>query len=161
MNISLIPLQWKICAGAALALALVIGATAYRSHVFHAGYDKAVSDRAARDALAVVARVQDNAALSIKQDGFNTTITKAKDAELAPVVKRIYIDRVRVGPAICGPAAPAEAQGAAGGDGDNTATRLVSQRAEEDIRALEVKVEEHLATGRACQAFVKANGLTP
>ncbi len=161
MNISLIPLQWKICAGAALAVALVVGAATYRHHVWQTGYDQAVSDRAASDGVAVLARVKDNAALSIKQDGFNTTITKAKDAELAPVVKRIYIDRVRVGPAICGPAASAQAESASGSDRADTSGRLVRSDVERDLRALKEAVEQDLATGRACQAFIEANGLVP
>ena len=161
MKISLIPLQYKIVAVLAVGVAGFVGASTYRAHVWQSGYDKAVGDRAARDAVAVLVRTQDNAALTVKQDGFNNTITKAKDAELAPVVKRIYVDRVRVGPAICGPASPAETEGTASSDGEDTAGRLVSQRAEEDIRALELQVEDHLATGRACQAFIKANGLAP
>lgn len=161
MNISLIPLSWKICAGAGLALVLVVAASTYHHHVYQQGFDAAVDQRAARDAVAVVARVQDNAVLSIKQDAINAVLTKVKNEELAPVLHRIAADRVRVGPAICGPATPAQAQSAAGSDRSDPPGRLVRDDIERDLRALKAAVEQDLATGRACQAFVRDNGLVP
>jgi hypothetical protein len=140
---SVIPLSWKI--GAALAL----------------GFDAAVNERAARDLQAVVGRVRDNAVLEAKQATINLDITKAKDEELAPVVKRIYVDRVRVGAGTCGPAATAKAEDAAGSDGTDPAGRLVREDVERDTRALDAAVEQHLATGRACQAWGRENGFVP
>lgn len=162
MKLSLIPTSWKI--GAALAL---IGALAaahtWRVHqADQEGFDRATSERAARDTVAVVNRVQSNSALGIKQDALNKFLTKDKDEKLAPVVQRIYVDRVRVGTAICGgPAAPAQAESAGGGDGAYPAGRLVRSDIERDLRALKVAVEQHFATGRTCQAFIDGNGLAP
>jgi prophage endopeptidase len=160
--LSLVPLSWKI--GAALALVGAL-ATAHTWRVHQAdrdGFDRAVSERGARDAVAVVARVQDNAALSIKQDSINAVLTKVKNEELTPVRSRIAAaPSVRVGTAICGPAPAAQAQDAGSGDGANPSGRLVRPDVDRDIRALKLAVEEDLATGRACQAWGKKNGFVP
>lgn len=142
------------------ALVIWAGAT-YRDHVYQLGYDAAVAERAAADTLAVLRRTEENAALAQHQGETNLKITEAKHEELAPVRERIVVERVRVGSAICGPAAPAEAEGAAGGDEANPAGRLVRPDVERDIVALKLEVEEHLATARACQATLRENGMAP
>jgi hypothetical protein len=157
-----IPTSWKLGALIALAGALSVGGVAYHHHVYQSGYDDAVTARAAADSIAVIHRGTENTALAIKQSAVNTLIEKATHEELAPVVQRIVADRVRVGPAICnGSATPAKAESAGSGDAANPPGRLVRGDLERDIRALEIRVEEALATGRACQAFVIANGLAP
>lgn len=162
MNLpSIIPLSWKLGAAAALIGLLSIWHVASVRAAHAAGAAEAIAKRAESDAIAIAARVQQNAATGAKQDATNITITKAKNEELAPVVQRIYVDRVRVGPAICGPAAPASTESAAGGDRANPPGRLVREDIERDLRALKVAVEQDLATGRACQAFVRENGLVP
>ncbi len=158
----IIPLPWKIGAALALVGALAAGGAAYHHHVYQSGFDDAVAQRAARDLAAVVGRVHENVVLAAKQDAINVDLTKVKYEELAPVRDRIATERVRVGPALCGgPATPAEAQGTAGGDSADPPRRLVRPDLERDIRALKLDVEEDLATGRACQAFLEKNGLVP
>ena len=125
------------------------------------GFERATSERSAHDAVAIVARVRDNAVLSIKQDNINQIITRTKNEEIAPVVQRIYVDRVRVGTGTCGPAGAANADGTSGGDGANSSGRLVREDVERDTRALTDAVEQDLATGRACQEFVRENGMAP
>lgn len=159
--LTLIPLPWKIGGALALAGALAAAGAAYHHHVYQQGFDAAVAERATRDAVSVVTRVQSNTALSIKQDAINTFLAKAKNEELAPVRSRIAAERVRVGTAICGPAAPTETEDAAGGDGANPPGRLVRSDVDRDIRTLKLAVEEDLATGRACQAFGRENGFWP
>jgi len=126
-----------------------------------AGYAAAVAERAARDALAIVRRTEENIVLSERQSAINLEITEAKYEELAPVVQRIYVDRVRVGAATCGPATTAETEDASSGHGADPAGRLVRDDVERDTRALEEAVERHLATARACQAWGAENGFTP
>lgn len=161
MNLAAIPLLWKIGAALALVAAASAASVAYRAHVYQLGFDAAVDQRAARDLQAVVGRVQDNAALEAKHGAINITITKSKHEELAPVVQRIYIDRVRVGAGTCGPATATEAEDAASGNGTDPAGRLVREDVERDTRALDEAVERHLATGRACQAWGAENGFVP
>lgn len=157
--LSLIPLPWKIGAAALLAGALVAAGAAYHHHVYQSGYDAAVTARAAQDAAAVFHRVQDNVAVAAKNEDINKFLTKAKNEELAPVVQRIYVDRVRVGPSICGgPSSPAKADDAGRSDSADPAGRLVSSAAEDRIRELDVEVEKHLATGRTCQAWGREHG---
>lgn len=117
--------------------------------------------RATATNKAMIKRIQDNTTVAAQQATTNATITKAKNEELAPVVQRIYVDRVRVGTGSCGPAVPAEAPGTGSGDGTDPPGRLVREDVERDTRALTEAVEQDLATGRACQAFIRENGLAP
>lgn len=154
---------WRCIALVMAALLVVVGigvVCAYNAGD-GAGFKRAASERAARDAVAIFARMRDNAVLSIKQDNINQIITRTKNEELAPVVQRIYVDRVRVGAGTCGPAGAADANGAGVGDDADSPGRLVRDDVERDTRALTEAVEQDLATGRACQAFVRENGMAP
>lgn len=115
------------------------------------GFDRATSERAARDLVAVVSAATHNTAI-------NSLVTKDHDEKLAPVVQRIITERVRIGTAIC-PARPvAEADDASGGNGANPPGRLVRADIERDFVALKLAVENDLATGRACQAWGREHG---
>lgn len=161
MILSLIPLPWKIGAGLALVAGLV-AVDAYRVHEADlAGFNRATTERAARDGVAVLHRTAENAVITATQASINTVITKAKNEELAPVVQRIAAERVRVGPGICPAAGPADPQGPAGRDGANPPGRLVRPDVERDLIALKLAVEQDLATGRAAQAFIEKNGMVP
>ena len=154
---------WKGCAMvlAVMLLAAIAGIIYAHTQGDQQGFDRATTERAARDAVAIITRTHDNAVLSIKQNTINTIITETKNAEITPVVQRIYVDRVRVGAGTCGSAGMADTQGAGGGDGANPPGRLVREDVERDTRALTEAVEQDLATGRACQTFVRENGLAP
>lgn len=158
----IIPLSWKIGAAVLLVVLLGVGHEVRVRHAYATGHEAAVTERAAADALAVAAKLKENAAIGVKQATTNVAITKAKDVEITPVRNRIAVDRVRVGPAICsGPTTPTDAKSSASSDGTDTPSRLVRPDVERDIRALKLAVEEDLATGRACQAFLRDNGLVP
>lgn len=158
----IIPIWWKV--GAALAIAgAALAVDAYRVHSADAaGFERATTERAARDASAVFQRVQDNSTVAAKQDALNKFLTKDKDEKLAPVIARITTERVRVGPALCGgPSAAAQTKDAPGSDGANPPARLVRADIERDLIALKIAVENDLATGRTCQAWGVENGFTP
>ena len=146
---------------ASLLVAAGVGIVYAHSAGDQEGFERATSERAARDTVAIFARVRDNAVLSIKQHNINQIITRTKNEELAPVVQRIYVDRVRVGAGTCGSAGAADANGADVGNDTDSPGRLVRDDVERDTRALTEAVEQDLATGRACQAFVKENGMAP
>lgn len=154
---------WRCIALVLAALLVVAGVGIVYAHNVgdQEGFERATSERAARDAVAIFARVRDNAMLSIKQDNINQIITRTKNEEIVPVVQRIYVDRVRVGAGTCGSAGAANADGAIGSDGANSPGRLVRDDVERDTRALTEAVEQDLATGRACQEFVRENGMAP
>lgn len=145
--------------GVALMLAAV--GAAYHHHVHQQGYDAAVADRAARDLVAVLRRTDENVSMAAAQGAININLTKAKNEELAPVRERIVTERVRVGTGICPAAGTPDPEGAAGSDGTDPPGRLVRSDIERDIRALKLAVEEDLATGRACQSFVRDNDMVP
>lgn len=148
--------------GAIVAVAILAGGGHfYRQHVYQQGYDKAVADRAGRDAVAVLRRTEENVVAAEKNTSINNFITKAKYEELAPVRERIVTERVYVGSAICGSAGATEADLPGGGDGTNPPGRLVRSDIERDIVALKLAVEDDLATGRACQAAAREKGLAP
>ncbi len=155
--------MWRYIALVLASLLVVAGVGIVYAHSAgdQAGFERATSERAARDAVAIVARMRDNAALSIKQDNINQIITRTKNEELAPVVRHIYVDRVRVGAGTCGPASAAAADGASVSDETDPPGRLVRDDVERDTRALTEAVEQDLATGRACQSFVRENGMAP
>jgi prophage endopeptidase len=153
-------------AGLIVAAALIgLGGLAvhvYGAHRYDAGHAAAISERASQDAVAVLNRARENVVAADAQAQTNSIITKAKNEELAPVRERIVTQRVYVGSAICDrPAARAQAEGAAGRDSTDPPGRLVRQDVERDLVALKLAVEEDLATGRACQAFIEKNGLVP
>jgi len=156
----------RLMASLIISVALLVGGwlgvLAYGSHRYNQGHAAAVSERAAQDAVAVLNRTTENAVTAAAQTQTNSIITKAKNEELAPVRERIVTQRVYVGSAICnGPATPAQAESTAGSNGTDPPGRLVRQDVERDIVALKLAVEEDLAAGRACQAFLEKNGLTP
>ena len=149
---------------AALLLGAVLGMKHYGAERYDAGHAAAIAERAQADAAAVLKRTRDNAVQASHQDETNANITKEKDDEIADLRRRLAAaPRLRVGPSICPdrPAAPAQAQGAPGGDGADPSPGLVSSRADADLKQLIQAIEQDLATGRACQAFVRENGLVP
>lgn len=152
----------------ALAVLLAVGAWFgihhYGAERYEAGRAAAIEERAQADAAAVLERTRANAAQVAHQDESNSTITKEKDDEIADLRRRLAAaPRLRVGPSVCPdrPAATAQAESPAGGDSADPSAGLVSSRADTDFKQLIEAVEQDLATGRACQAFVEKNGLVP
>lgn len=152
-----------LLAAGLLTAAAWFGIDWYGTERFHAGRTTAIAERAAADAQAVRARNEKNSAEAVRQVVSNATITEKKHEEVQPVHDRIVTQRVYVGTAVCGdgPAVFTEAQGAASGDDANPSGRLVRPDVERDLIALKLAVEEDLATGRACQALLKDEGLAP
>ncbi len=147
-----------------LAALVAIGVRAYGAHRYQAGYYAGVEAGAQAAAAAVIKRNQENAVLASRQDETNAHLTKEKDDEIADLRRRLTAaPRMRVGSSVCPdrPAAPAQAESPAGGDGTDPSGGLVSAAADRDLKQLIEDVEQDLATGRACQAFVRENGLVP
>jgi hypothetical protein len=156
-----IPLWWKIAA-AGILCALLWGAYRLWHHeVYQQGYDDAKTERAAADNKAISLRLTENVTLAAKQTADNATITKAKNDEIAPVIAAIRTGGVRIGTRSCGPAAAPVAPSTPSSPSPDPGSRLVSAANDADIKELMTQVEEALATGRACQAFVRKNGFTP
>lgn len=146
-----------------LVAGVALGVRYYGHAQFDAGYDAAIVAREKADTAAKQVREAENAATVIKQAASNDTITEKTHEEIQPVRERIVTQRVYVGTALCGdrPAAPAEAQSPGRGDEADPPGRLVRPDVERDLVALKLAVEEDLATGRACQAVLKDEGMVP
>lgn len=158
----------RILAGALALVALLmvcwLGVRHYGAVRYEAGQAAAIAERARLDADAVLARTRANAKEADRQASVNETITKEKDNEISDLRRRLAAaGRLRVGPAVCPgrPAADADTESTAGGDGTDSPGGLVSAAADRDFKRLIVDVETNLATGRACQAFLRENGLAP
>lgn len=156
--LDVIPSNWKI--GAALLLvAGLVGVDVWRVHeADKAGFDRAITERAARDAVSVVTRIQENATAAAHNSDINKYLTKDQDEKLTPVITRIVTERVRVGEAICGSAASAKTDDARSGHEADSPGRLVRGDIERDLIALKIAVEKDLATGRTCQAWGREHG---
>lgn len=159
----MIPIQYRILAtiilsGACAAYGWVRGA----SHV-QAEWNTANTVRAEAERSATLARERDNAELRTTQAAINQKITKVKDDEITRLTARIQsAGRLHVGTGICaGPTTSPEATSPGSGDGADSSAGLVRADVDRDFKALIVAVETDMATGRACQSFVRGNGLVP
>ena len=160
--IGLIPLQWRI-GGAVALLALLGAAHLWRVNAaFNAGHEAAVSERAVADSRAVMTRTEENAAIESAQSKTNKTIEKVKNEEIAKLRARLAASERMRKPAFCNESAGApQAESTRSGNVGGSGVGLVHERVEQDIRALIIKTEEVAATARACQSFVRENGLIP
>lgn len=141
--------------------------------------DKALSERdklssdwaneraevATAKSAAILGRLAEIAAAKVLTDAIANKITKVKNEEIADVRTRLA-DAVRMRkPAFCssgpGPTAPAIATGTSSSTDADTTGGYIPQVVDGNIRALILQTEEVAATGRACQAFVRENGMAP
>lgn len=158
----MIPLHFKLGAAAALVALLSAGHLYRVKQADSAGYGRAVAERQVQDAAAVMERAQANAAVEAVQAATNAVITKGKNDEIAKLRTRIAAAERMRQPAFCyQPASTAQAESAGSGHVTDTGSRLLPARVEQDIQALILKTEEAAATARACQTFVRENGLAP
>lgn len=120
--------------------------------------------RAAAETRAVAQRAAENLAQARQQAVKAAAIKKVYDDEINDVRARLAsAERMRK-PAFCasvGPAAPAGTGGAEGGVAADPAGGLLPDAVARDIQALILQTEEAAATGRACQGFVRENGMAP
>ncbi|MBR7634859.1 hypothetical protein [Janthinobacterium lividum] len=117
--------------------------------------------RAAAEIKAVAQRAAENLAQARQQAASALAIKKVYDDEINDVLARLAAERMRK-PAFCasaGPAAPASAGGAEGGAAADPASELLPDAVARNIQTLILRTEEVAATGRACQAFVRENGM--
>ncbi|WP_440966179.1 hypothetical protein ACL58G_07945 [Massilia sp. GER05] len=153
----------QVLTAVVLVAVSILSVRGYGNHRYNAGHAAAIEERATADAAAVLKRTRENATTATQQATSNATITEKTHEDIQPVRERIVTRRVYVGSALCGdrPAAPAEAQSPGGGDEADPPGRLVRPDVERDLVALKLAVEEDLATGRACQAVLKDEGMVP
>ena len=154
-----------LLAGAAVGGAYLHGhGVTQGREVVQALWDADKAARAKAETKAVAQRVADNAAQAKQQAATARAITKAYDEEINDVRARLAAAERMRRPAFCaspGPAASADADGSAGGAAADAAGGLLPDAVARDIQAVILQTEEVAATGRACQAFVRENGMAP
>ena len=151
-----------LLAGAGMLYQRMLGNAQGRAAV-QAQWNADKQRRAAAETKAVAQRAAENLAQARQQAAAALAITKAYDEEINDVRARLAAERMRK-PAFCasaGPAAPAGASGAEGGAAADPAGGLLPDAVARDIQTLILQTEEVAATGRACQAFVRGNGMEP
>lgn len=156
----MINLPYRLAAGAALVLALFgVGYFAGYRHE-HAAWAADVAKRNAAESAAILARNDENAKLAAQQSATNAAITKAYDEELASVRSQLATAQRMRKPAFCGGSTDAaQAQSSGSGNAPDPAGRVLPEQVERNIRALILETEEATATARACQSFIRENGM--
>lgn len=151
-----------VLAGAGMLYQRMLGNAQGRAAV-QAQWDADKQFRAAAETKVVAQRAAENLVQAKQQAATALAITKAYDEEINDVRARLAAERMRK-PAFCasaGPAAPAGGSGADGGAATDPAGWLLPDAVARDIQTLILQTEEVAATGRACQSFVRENGMAP
>lgn len=172
MTLPVIPGWFRYAAVIVAGLALMEG---YR-YVQHQGN---VAGRAAVQALwdadkiertsaqlnALVEREEENNRVVAAVHAAYSELIKGKDNDMAKErLAAAATERLRLGTAWCDggrPAAAGEATSAGSGNRADPASRVLSESLDRSVKSLILETEEVAATGRACQAALKANGLMP
>lgn len=118
--------------------------------------------RVQAEKVATISRLADIAKLEGDRAEINANILKVKDDELAKVRADLIASRGMRKPAFCSePARETAPQSASSSAATPPLGWLLPASVERNIQALILETEEAVATGRACQAFIKSNGLVP
>ena len=152
-----------VLASAGMLYQRLLGNAQGRAEV-QALWDADKKTRAAAETKAVAQRAAENLAQARQQAAKAAAVTKVYDEELNDVRARLAAAERMRKPAFCasaGPAAPAGAGGAKGGAAADPAGGLLPDAVARDIQTLILRTEEAAATGRACQRFVRENGMAP
>jgi hypothetical protein len=154
-------LPWQIWA-VLVAIGICYASMLYGEHLTQIKWNASI---AAANILAkkeVNARIERNTVLKSKQTAISENIQGIYDDEIKnfTIAANTNDKRVRVGTAICPSVArQTDTHSAKGSDATDPTSGLVSADTQRSIDALILKVEEGLAAGRACQAFVQQNGM--
>ena len=123
-------------------------------------WDADKKTRAVAETKAVAQRAAENLVQARQQAAKAAAVKKVYDDEINDVRTRLAAAERMRKPAFCasaGPAAPAGGSGPEGSAADDPAGGLLPDAVARDIQTLILQTEEIAATGRACQAFVRAS----
>lgn len=158
----MIPMPYRITAVIALLLAVFGWGYWNGFRHEHRAWEADTAKRNAAESAAIIARQSDNAKIAQQQADTIAAIQKAHDEELDTVRARLAAAERMRKPAFCGGStSPAKAESSPSSNAPDTASGLLPEQVEHDIRALILETEEVAATARACQAFVRDNGMAP
>lgn len=165
-----LPLSVRVAIGAVIVAAItgILGSISYG--IYRLGYNaadgkwqKKVADRDAAEKKAIVDRLTEIEQLQVAHELEKQKLRKGYDDEIARSRSlSAAAPRMRISAALCsGFTGEAQAAGTSRSDGGDSATRLVPERIEEDIRRLELTVEAIFAGCRVAQAHLKTHGMAP
>lgn len=159
----MMPLEIRaLLAAAILAIVAGLGWLAYDT-IYDRGYEAAEAAQAIAERAAQIERAVENAAAVKQHEDTNNDLKDRHAKEIADSRARsAAAPRMRVSAEICrGFTGSAEAESAGGGDDRDSATRLVPEGIDEDLRAIEVKIEAVFAGCRTGQSFIREHGMAP
>lgn len=110
---------------------------------------------------------EENKQLALKHKATTNRITKEFNENKAYIDDLVYANKslrgMLLGPGFSSPGTPSEANPGSSGSGDGAScpTRILSERAASDFEQLGKQAEHDTAVARACQDFVRSNGMSP
>lgn len=123
--------------------------------------DREAAERKQAENAAILTRIKNNERKA-EQDKLNSArIAKEHKNEMDQVRAALAAERLRKPVWCSGSAGAAETPSADGGNGADSASRLLPPEVERDIRALIEETERAAAAGRAAQEFIRSNGMAP
>lgn len=163
--LSLFFAKYKVLAIGVALLAAVVGLLwighHYGAQGVQAKWDRETAERRQAENAAILTRIKNNER-KIEQDKINSArIAKEHKNEMDQIRAALAAERLRK-PAWCdGSAEGAQANSPNGSDGADPAGRLLPPAVEQTVRRLIEETERAAAAGRACQEFVRSNGMAP
>jgi hypothetical protein len=158
---NLIPAQFRALFYLAIVFAIFGAGWTAQGWRLNAKADREAAERKQEENAAILTRVKNNER-KVEQDKLNSArIAKEHKNAMDKVRADIAAERLRR-PKWCDePAERTQADSADSGNGADPAGRLLPAAVESDIRRLIEETERAAATGRACQEFVRSNGMAP
>jgi ABC-type nitrate/sulfonate/bicarbonate transport system substrate-binding protein len=163
--LSLTPAKYKAIAIGIAILAAVTGLLwvghHYGAQGVQAEWDRETAQRKQAENAAILARIDENNRKA-EQDKLNSArIAQEHKNEMDKVRADLAAQRLRKPKWCAGSTEGAKADSASSSNAAYPASRALPAEVERDIRGLIEETERAAATGRACQEFVRSNGMTP
>jgi hypothetical protein len=158
---NLIPAQFRALFYLAIIFAIFGAGWTANGWRLNAKADREAADRKQAESAAILTRIKNNER-KVEQDKANSArIAKEHQREMEKVRADLAAERLRKPKWCDGPAEGTETDSPSGSNGADPASRLLPEAVESDIRRLIEETERAAATGRACQEFVRSNGMAP
>jgi hypothetical protein len=153
--------QYRLALLAAALVAAFVAGAMVNGWRLNAKHDAERITAAKAENAAILTRIKNNERKAEQDKANSARIAKEHKNEMDKVRAALASERLRR-PSWCdGSSNPSKADSPDSGNGADPASRLLPAEVERDIRALIEETEHAAATGRACQEFVRSNGMAP
>ena len=127
----------------------------------NAKHDREAAERKQAETAAILTRIKNNERKA-EQDKLNSArIAKEHKNEMDKIRAALAAERLRKPSWCSGSANTAETSGSDSSNGSDSGSRLLPPAVEQTVRRLIEETERAAAVGRACQEFVRSNGMAP